>query len=77
MKKTSSNQPCGRDSEYIIGAFLKSFSIGPDFPSLADEQKVILYVLLEGGGRTDGRTDCRILCPLAFFRKGGGQKYFV
>ena len=29
IKKTSSNQPCGRDSEYtgIIGAFLKSFSI--------------------------------------------------
>ena len=27
MKKTSSNQPCGRDSEYINGAFLKSFSI--------------------------------------------------
>ena len=27
MKKPSSNQPCGRDSEYIIGAFLKSFSI--------------------------------------------------
>ena len=26
-KKTSSNQPCGRDSGYIIGAFLKSFSI--------------------------------------------------
>ena len=26
-KKTSSNQPCGRDSENIIGAFLKSFSI--------------------------------------------------
>ena len=28
IKKTSSNQPCGRDSEYITGAFLKSFSIG-------------------------------------------------
>ena len=28
IKKTSSNQPCGRDCEYIIGAFLKSFSIG-------------------------------------------------
>ena len=27
IKKTSSNQPCGRDSEYITGAFLKSFSI--------------------------------------------------
>ena len=27
IKKTSSNQPCGRDSEYIIAAFLKSFSI--------------------------------------------------
>ena len=27
LKKTSSNQPCGKDSEYIIGAFLKSFSI--------------------------------------------------
>ena len=27
IKKTSSNQPCGRDSEYIIGVFLKSFSI--------------------------------------------------
>ena len=27
IKKTSSNQPCERDSEYIIGAFLKSFSI--------------------------------------------------
>ena len=26
-KKTSSNKPCGRDSEYIIGAYLKSFSI--------------------------------------------------
>ena len=26
-KKTSSNQPCGRDSETIIGAFLKSFNI--------------------------------------------------
>ena len=25
--KTSSNQPCGRDSEYITDAFLKSFSI--------------------------------------------------
>ena len=25
--KKSSNQPCGRDSENIIGAFLKSFSI--------------------------------------------------
>ena len=27
IKKTSSNQPRGRDSEYITGAFLKSFSI--------------------------------------------------
>ena len=27
IKKTFSNQPCGRDSEYINGAFLKSFSI--------------------------------------------------
>ena len=27
IEKTSSNQPCGRDSEYIIGVFLKSFSI--------------------------------------------------
>ena len=27
IKKTSPNQPCGRDSEYIIGAFLKSFCI--------------------------------------------------
>ena len=27
IKKTSSNQPCGRDSEYITGAFLKSLSI--------------------------------------------------
>ena len=27
IKKTSSNQPCGRYSEYITGAFLKSFSI--------------------------------------------------
>ena len=27
IKKTSSNKPCGRGSEYIIGAFLKSFSI--------------------------------------------------
>ena len=26
-KKTSSNQPCRRDSEYVAGAFLKSFSI--------------------------------------------------
>ena len=25
--KATSNQSCGRDSEYIIGAFLKSFSI--------------------------------------------------
>ena len=28
-KKTSSNQPCRRDSEYVTGAFLKSFSIDP------------------------------------------------
>ena len=27
IKKTSSNQPCGGDSEYLTGAFLKSFSI--------------------------------------------------
>ena len=27
IRKTSSNQPCGRDSEYLTGAFLKSFSI--------------------------------------------------
>ena len=27
MKKTSSNQPCGRDREYTTGAFLKSLSI--------------------------------------------------
>ena len=27
IKKTSSNQLCGRDSEYLIGAFIKSFSI--------------------------------------------------
>ena len=27
IKKASSNPPCGRDSEYIIGSFLKSFSI--------------------------------------------------
>ena len=27
IKKTSSNQPSGRDSECISGAFLKSFSI--------------------------------------------------
>ena len=27
IKKTSSNQSCGRDSEYVTGAFLKSFSI--------------------------------------------------
>ena len=27
IKKTSSNQPCRRDSEYITGAFLKSSSI--------------------------------------------------
>ena len=27
IKKTSSKQPYGRDSEYITGAFLKSFSI--------------------------------------------------
>ena len=27
IKKTSSNQPCGRDNEYMTGAFLKSFSI--------------------------------------------------
>ena len=27
VKKTSSNQLCGRDSEYKIGAFLKFFSI--------------------------------------------------
>ena len=27
IKKTSLNQSCGRDSEFIIGAFLKSFSI--------------------------------------------------
>ena len=31
LKKTSSNQPCGRDSEYISGAFLKSFSIVQTF----------------------------------------------
>ena len=33
LKKTSSNHPCGRDSEYIIGAFLKSFSIEIYFKS--------------------------------------------
>ena len=27
IKKTSSNQQCGRDIEYTTGAFLKSFSI--------------------------------------------------
>ena len=27
IKKTASNQSCGRDSEYMTGAFLKSFSI--------------------------------------------------
>ena len=27
MLKKTSNQPHGRDSEYIIGVFLKSFSI--------------------------------------------------
>ena len=27
IKKTSSNEPCGRDSENIIGVFLKSFTI--------------------------------------------------
>ena len=27
LKKKSSNQPCGRESEYITGVFLKSFSI--------------------------------------------------
>ena len=27
IKKTSSNQPCGRDFEYIIAVILKSFSI--------------------------------------------------
>ena len=27
IRKPSSNQPCGRDSEYLTGAFLKSFSI--------------------------------------------------
>ena len=37
MKKKSSDQPCERYSEFIIDANLKSFSIGPDFPSLANE----------------------------------------
>ena len=27
IKRTSSNQPIGRDGEYIFGAFIKSFSI--------------------------------------------------
>ena len=35
IKKTSSNQSCGRDSEYITGAFLKSFSnVIVNFPFL-------------------------------------------
>ena len=34
-------------------------------------------LLLEGAqkdGRTDRRTECQILCSLAFLRKGGGRK---
>ena len=74
-EETSSNQPCGKDSEYIIGAFLKSFSIGPDFPVLADEQKVILYLLLEGvEGRTEGRTAEYYV--LLLFSKRWGTKVF-
>ena len=45
IKTTTSNQPCGRNSEYIIGVFLKSFSIDSEH---FDKKKDALEDIFQG-----------------------------
>ena len=61
--KTSSNQPCGRDSEYITGAFLKSFSI-------------YIYIYITGGDLFTKKGSGRMESPLLRHPEGTGPSLF-
>ena len=72
IKKTSSNQPCGKDSEYITGAFLKSFSIfflfySPTLNIICFVEK--MYIFLRSCLSIFESDTVKIDCPIHIFSK--------